>query len=166
MLNHFLGQTRLLAQLGGAGAGFAVQSHERRLVRAKRQHLLGFAHYSDEIAILLAVVDRDASVLAVQKQLHTREPALHLTDAGDGADGIKDIGSDALDVLALRDCEDQPLGRGERGLDCAQSGRPPGADWRGDAREENDLPKGKYRQSEAFSHLNYCSSRSPLAGLE
>ncbi len=63
--------------------------------------------------------------LAVQQELHAGEPSLELSDAGDGADGVEHLGGDILDVLPLRDREDQPVRRCQRGLDGPQSaGRP------------------------------------------
>jgi hypothetical protein len=86
------------------------------------------------------------------QQLHAGKPALQLSNAGDGSNGIERVGGDALDILPLRDREDQPVGSRQRRLDGAQSGRTAGANRRGDPREEDDLPQRKNGQSQSFGH--------------
>jgi hypothetical protein len=106
-------------------------------------------------------VQRDASPLSMQQQLHSGETPLELSDARDRSDRVQGLGRDVFDVLALRHREHQPLGRGEGGLDRAQRARTAGANRRGDARKEYNLAEGKHRQGEAFSHLVSDSSRGP-----
>ena len=161
LLDHFLRQSRLLAELRRPGSSLPMQRHECRLVRTQGKHFLRLADDRLEIAVFLGIVEGDAALLAVQQELHPGEAPLHLPDTGDGADGIQDFGGHALDVLPLGDREYDPVRGGERSFDCAQRAGTPSADRRGDARKENDLPKGKHRQCEAFSHLSYYSSRLP-----
>ena len=110
LLDHFVGQAGFLAQFGRPDTRLTVKRHERRLVSIEGQHLLGFPHDRLEVAFLVAIVDGDAPPLTVQQQLHAGQPSLKLSDPGDRADGVQDIGGDIFHVLPLRDRKDQPLG--------------------------------------------------------
>ena len=153
LLDHVVGQTGLLAQLGGAGACLAVQRHEGRVFGVEGCHLLGLAYDGLEEAVLVGVVDGDAAPLAVEQQLHAGQPALELAYAGNGPDGVQDLGGDAFDVLPLGDREDQPLGLAQGALDRAKRGGPAGADRRGDPGEQHDLTKRQDGQCQTFGHL-------------
>ena len=157
LLDHFIRQAGLLAQLRRPRPRLAVQGDERRILGVERQHLLGLAHDGLEVAVLVGVVDRDAAPLAVEQQLHAGQPPLELADARDGPDGVEHLGVDVLDVLPLRDREDQPVGRGQRRLDGAQRSRPPRADRRGDARKQHDLPKREARARSVVQPFQYDS---------
>jgi hypothetical protein len=115
--DDLLGQAGLGAELGRPLAQLAEQADERRILRVERLHLLGLAHHGLQIAVPLRDLHRDAAMLAVEEELNPRQAALERTDAGHRADGVEHLGSDLLDVLALGDGEDQPLGRVERRLD-------------------------------------------------
>ena len=141
LVDDLLGQAGLLPQLGRPGPRLLVQRDEGRILRAEGLHLLGLADDGLEVALLVAVVHRDAAPLTVEQQLHAGQAALHLADPGDGADGVEAVGGDLLEILPLRDGEDQPVRCGQRRLDRAQRPGPPGTDRRRDAREENDLPE-------------------------
>jgi hypothetical protein len=129
-----------------------MQPHERRILGADGQHLLRLADDGLEVAFLVGIVDGDASLLAVQQELHPGEAALQLSDLGDRADGIEHLGGDALDVLPLRHGEDEPVRRRQRGLDGPQGRGPAGADRRGHTGEQHHFPKREHGQSQSFSH--------------
>ena len=88
----------------------------------------------------------------MEQQLHPGQPPLELPDPGDGPDGVQNLGSDALDVLPLRDRKDQALGLAQGGFDAAQGRWAPRSDGRGDPRKEYDFPERQYRQSQTFGH--------------
>ncbi len=152
LVDHLFRQPGLLPELGGPRPGFLVQRDEGGILGAERLHLLGLAHDGLEVALLVAIVHRDAAPLAVEQQLHARQAALHLPDPGDGADGVEAVGSDLLEILPLGDGEDQPVRRGQGRLDRAQCSGPAGADGRRDTREEHHLAERQDRQGQTFSH--------------
>ena len=152
LLHDLVGQSRLLAQLGGPDSGLPMERDKGRIFRIERQHFLRLANDGLEVAVLFAVVNRDAPALAVQQELHAGEPALELSDAGDGSDGVEHLGGHILDVLPLRDREDQPVRRRQCGFDGPQRGRAPSPDRRGHAREKDDLAQRKHGQCQSFSH--------------
>ncbi len=106
LLDDLLRQAGLLAQLGRAHPGLTMERHERRVLGVDRQHLLRLPDHRLQVAVLLAVVQRDATLLTVEQQLHAAQPPLHLTDARDGAHGVERLGRNRLHVLPLRDRED------------------------------------------------------------
>ena len=156
LLHHLFRQPGLLTQLGGAGAGLLVETDKRRIIGIERLQLLRLEHDRLEVAVLVSHVHGDATALAMQQQLHAGEPALHLTDAGDGPDGEETVRAHRFDILPLGDGEDQPIRSGERGLDGAQRSWTPRADWRGGTRKEYHLTEGQdgeYETLSAFRHV-------------
>ena len=160
LLDDLLGQPRLLAQLGRAGARLAVERHEGRVVDVERGQLLGIPDHGVEIAVLFADVHRDAAPFAVEEQLHAGQAALQLSDSGDRADGVEVVGGDLLDVLPLGDREHQLVRRGQRGLDGAQGSGPTGADRRGDSGEEHDVAERKDGNGESLGHFEILTALS------
>jgi hypothetical protein len=74
----FFRQSRLLAQLGGAGSHLAVERHEGRIFGIDGRQLLGVADDRLEVSVLLGDVNADAAVFAVQQELHAAQAALEL----------------------------------------------------------------------------------------
>jgi hypothetical protein len=48
-------------------------------------------------------------LLSLQQELHASEAALNLTDAGDDAHRVQDVGSGLLGIVALRNCKHEPV---------------------------------------------------------
>ena len=161
LLHHLVRQAGLLPQLGRTGSRLAVQGHERRILGVEGQHLLGLAHDGLEVPLLVGIVNGDAALLAVQQELHPRQPALQLPDLGDGADGVQHIRGHAFDVLPLGDGEDEPLRRRQRGLDGAQRGWTSRADRRGHAGKQHNLAQRQDGQCQTFGHVETTPSESP-----
>jgi hypothetical protein len=130
-----------------------MERHECSVIRIQRQHFFRFPDHGLQVAVLLTVVQGDASLLAVEQQLHPAQTPLHLSDARDGPYGIKALRGDRLHVLALRDCKDQPLRGGQRRLDGAKRGRSAGPDRSRYAGEQHNLPQREDRQCQPFSHF-------------
>ena len=101
LLDNLVRQAGFLAQLGRPGSSFPVQRDEGRIFQIERKHLLGLTHDRLEIPLFVRVVDGDAAPLPVEQQLHAGKPALKLSNAGDGPDGVEYVGVHALDVLPL-----------------------------------------------------------------
>ena len=129
-----------------------MQAYERRILGVEGEHFLGLADDGLEVPLLVGVMNGDAPLLTMEEQLHAGEPALELPDLGDRADGVEHVGVHAFDVLPLRDGEDEPLGRRQRGLDGAQRRRTAGADRRGDPWKQHHLAQRQDRQSQSFGH--------------
>jgi hypothetical protein len=163
LLDDLVRQTRLLAQLGGSGPRLTVQGDEGRVFRVERGHLFGLTHDGLEKALPVGVMDGDAPPLPVEQQLHSRQAALHLADAGDGTDGIEHFWGNALDVLPLRDGEHQPIGLAEGRLDGSQRGWASGPDGCGHPGKQHDLAQRQHRESQTFRHRSTTPS-DPLEG--
>ncbi len=155
LLNDLLRQPRLLAQLGGARAGLAVERHERGILEADRRQFLGVADHGLEVAVLVDDVHGDAAPLAVQEKLHAGQAALQLPDLGDGTDGVEVVRADLFDVFPLGNGEYQFFRSGQRRLDGAKRPGPTGADGSRDAGEEHDIAEGENGDRQAFSHFEY-----------
>ena len=83
LLHDLFGKAGLLAQLAGALARFAVQTHERRVLRVEGWQLGSLADIRLEVAARVAVVSGGRPNIAVQRQLDAPEAPLNLADAGD-----------------------------------------------------------------------------------
>jgi hypothetical protein len=152
LLHDIIRQAGLLSQLGRPGPRLTMERDERGVFNVQGKHLLGLAHDRLEISLFFSVVDGNAAPLTVEQQLHAGKPALKLSDAGDGPDGVQHIGADALDILALRHSEDQALRARQRGFYRSQRGGAPSTDRRGDTGEQHDLPERKDGQCQSFGH--------------
>src|SRR6202035_3169246 len=153
LLHDLVRQARLPAQLGGALAHLAEEGHEAGALGVERLHLLGLARRRLEAAVALDDAHGDGAVLALQQELHPGEAALHLADAGYGADGVEVLRADLFFVVALRHREDHAVGGRQRGLDGPEGPRTAGVDRRGDAREEDEVLQGKDGKAQALRHL-------------
>src|SRR5713226_10702217 len=102
LLDDFRGKSRLLPELGGALADFAMQRYEGGILLIERREVLSFADGRFEIAVRLAVMHGDPAAFAVQDQLHATEIALNLADPRDRARSVQDAGGDLIDIFFLR----------------------------------------------------------------
>ena len=141
LLDDLLGQAGLGAQLRRALPQLPGESDESRILRVQGLHLLGLADDGLQMAVLLDDLHRDSAVFAVEQKLHAGEPALELADAGHGADGVEHLGGDRLNVLPLRDREDQPPRRVQSGFDRLQGGGLAGVDRRRHTRQQYEVPQ-------------------------
>src|SRR6185503_8745713 len=80
LLDHLVGQSRLLAELGGALAYLTVQRYERGIPLIERGQVGRFAHGRLEVAVRFGVVNGDTTTFAVQNELDAAQVALDLTD--------------------------------------------------------------------------------------
>ncbi len=152
LLHHFVGESGLLAQLGGAGAQFAMQGNEARIRIIHRREVVHVAHHGDEMAVLLDHLQCHRAALAVQEQLHPRHAALQLADLGDGADQVEPVRGDGFDVFLLGHREDELVGRGEGSFDRLEGHGTACPDRSRDAREEHHVAQGEDGKGQTFSH--------------
>src|SRR5712664_1989539 len=110
LLDDFRGKSRLLPQLRGALADFAMQRYERGILLTNRGQIRRFANGRFEIAVRLAVMHRRTAAFPMQDQLHAAEIALNLADARDRAGGVEHAGGNLIDVFFLCDGEDLAVG--------------------------------------------------------
>ena len=162
LLDHLVGKARLLSQLGRPRARLAVQGHERGILGAQRQHLLGLADDRLEVPLLVAIVNGDTPLLAMEEKLHPVQASLELADTRDRPDGVEHLWGDALDVLSLGYGKDQAIGCGQGRLDRAKGCGAAGPDRCGDARKEHDLAQGQDGQCESFGHFRNYSLTVPV----
>ena len=157
-----LRQSGLLRQLERALAGLAHQRHEGGVARIGRR-LLGRRQGGRlEIAVPLLDSYRDAAALALEHELQPGEGALHLSDAGDGADGVEPLRAHLVDVLALGEDEDERLGGASRGLDRLEGTGPAGADRHRQPRKEDGVAQRQDGKEEMFAHAPLNSARAAL----
>ena len=148
------GQTGLLRELGRPRLGFPVKSHEGRFFRVERCLIFDRLDHRLQITLWCGFDAQDPAPFAGEKQhLDAGQTALHLFDAGDGADRKKPIGRHFGSVLLLGQSEHEWLFAGSFGsLDRFEGGRTPDRDRHGDAREQNELAQRQDGKDHRLGH--------------
>ena len=145
-LLHDVGRkARLLAELRGPLAHFAMESDKRRILRVERRQVLGFSDGRFEIAVGFCIVDSGTAHLAVEHQLHAAEIALHLADVSNSAGGIQHPRRDLIDILFLRDGEHTSVALLESGLNGSQRRRTACTDRGGDTGKQHGVTQRQDR---------------------
>ncbi len=152
LLHDLFGQTRLLAELRGTLASFAVQAHERGVFGVERRQLLRLPQLRFEVAPGVLVAHHRRAHVAVQRQLQTAQAALHLADTGDRPEPVQPGGGHEIHVLPLHHGEDATRRALQRRLDGVQRGRAAGSNGGGDAREEHHVPQRQHREGQFLTH--------------
>src|SRR6059036_223138 len=152
LTDDVFGETRLLPQLRGPLARFTVQGDERRIRGIQRRQVVDLVDHGLEVAAVIRIVEGRTPALAVQQQLHAAEAALDLADLGDRAGRVQHVGSDRIDVLALRHGKNEAGVALQRRLDGTQRRGASGAHRGRDTRKQHDLPKRKHGERQSFRH--------------
>ena len=82
-----------------------MERDERVVLRIERLLLDRRRDLRDEVAILRRHAHRDAALVAFEHEPNAAGSALHRAQRRDGADRVKAVGGDLIDVAFLRDCK-------------------------------------------------------------
>src|SRR6059036_3384160 len=152
LTDDVFGETRLLPQLRGPLTRFTVQGDERRIRGVQRRQVVDLVDHGLEVTPVIRKVEGRTPALAVQQQLHAAEAALDLADLGDRPGRVQHVGSDRIDVLALRHGKNEAGVALQRRLDGTQRRGASGAHRGRDTRKQHDLPKRKHGERQSFRH--------------
>src|SRR6185503_19456876 len=120
LLDYFVGQSRLLAELSRALAHLTMQRYEGWILLIEGGEIAGFADGRLEVAVRLGVVHGRAAALTMQNQLDAAEIALDLADPRDRAGRVEHTRRDLVNVFFLSDREDDAIGMFQSGFYGAQ----------------------------------------------
>ncbi len=155
--DRLVGEAELLGQLRGALLQLFQECDEGGVGDVERRHFGGLHDDRLEVPVLLLDPHGDATDLPLEEQAGAADSALDRPDGCDGPDGMEQLGCDGLDVLALRQREDELLGALHRRLDGVKRARAAGGDREADSRKKNGVPKGNNRESLGRLHDDLSS---------